>query len=70
MDISKIISNSIEETIKGFGKKDNPKFPLSDDEAFNNSIEQYEILLTYSQNLLVTYHEALKTALAEQGINI
>ncbi len=69
MDIEKIISVSIDKSIKDMVDKKSKENNYPDKEM-SSLIKQDELLMNYSNNLLIEYHKALKSELAKQGINI
>jgi hypothetical protein len=70
MDISKIISDSIDEAVKDTLDGKFSAYPEIDDKAVANLSDQNAMLMNYSNVLLSTYHEELRKVLAEQGITI
>ena len=70
MDFSKIVSNSIDKTLK-----DVSTGKIKNDFIFDNSkseaeVHQNQLLMNYSITLLQTYHEELCKELANHGIQI
>jgi hypothetical protein len=70
MDISKIISNSIDKAAEGTLDGKFSAYPEIDDKTVANLSDQNTMLMHYSNVLLSTYHEELRKVLAEQGITI
>lgn len=70
MDISKIISDSIDKVVKDSIDGKFKDHLTIDDVSLDSMSKQDAILMNYSNVLLSTYHEELKKLLAEQGINI
>jgi hypothetical protein len=70
MDISKIISDSIDEAVKDMLDGEFSAFPKIDDKSVANLSDQNTMPMNYSNVLLSTYHEELRKILAEQGITI
>ena len=70
MDVSKIISVSIDKALEYSVKEDfENKFQLNDDNL-KDFVHQNKLLMIYSNILLETYHKELKKVLAKQGIDI
>ena len=69
MDISKIISDSIDKSIKHVtnGKFDNI---VTDDPNLSESASQDAMFMNYANMLLLTYHKELKKELSKHGIEI
>lgn len=69
MDISKIISDSIDKSIKQVvnGKFDSM---ITDNQHLEESVSQDAMLMNYSNTLLATYHKELKKELSKHSIEI
>lgn len=69
MDISKIVSESIDKSIKqvASGKFDNL---VADNQDIAEFAGQNAMLMNYSNMLLITYHKELKKELSKHGIEI
>lgn len=70
MDISKIISNSIDKAAKDAAVGKFSTYPTIGDETVDSLTAQDALLMNYTNILLTAYHEELRKSLAEQGIKI
>lgn len=70
MDISKIVSDSLEKSLKQVadGKFDNSI--VNDDPSMSELARQDDMLMNYTNILLETYHTELKKELSKHGIEI
>lgn len=69
MDISKIVSDSIDKSLKQVADK---KFDniVVDDPTISELASQDAMLMNYTNILLATYHKELKKELSKHGIEI
>ncbi len=69
MDISKIVSDSIDKSVKQVvsGKFDDI---ITDNQYMNELAGQDAMLMNYANILLTTYHKELKKELSKHGIEI
>lgn len=70
MDISKIICESLDESMKEVADGKFKNYCNVDDEEVSESGKQNAMLMNYSAILLRNYHNELKQILANQGIDI
>lgn len=70
MNINEIINRAIDESVRNISKShDNKNFKNLDSELLE-LVKSNELLMSYSNTLLINYHEELKKALKQQGITI
>lgn len=70
MDISKIITDSIDKSIEEVAKGTYKNARNIEDEAIAKLATQDKMLMNYTNILLATYHEELKKELSKHGIEL
>lgn len=70
VDINKIISDAITDTVDTFGENNIPSFNKDADSEIISKAKDFKILMDYSNNLLQRYHSELQKALLNNNIKI
>lgn len=70
MDISKVITTSLDKSVKDVVNGKIDETLNFDDAQLQKTVQQNKLLMNYSITLLKTYHEELRKELATHGIEI